>query len=108
MFARSKQSLSRLLAFQFGLANHANYFSVDPCVIANHANFCGSKCSRVGLSLINVGKCTNAPMSSLHAAAQRREVFRMDDKPEEIIFTRRGPNLNVGARILVRARRELN
>ena len=40
--------------------------------------------------------------------AQRREVSRMDDKPEEIIFTRRGPNLIVGARILVRAKRELN
>ena len=54
-------------------------FSVDPCVIANHANFCGSKCSRVGLSLINVRNCTNAPMSLLHASCSGREVSRMVD-----------------------------
>ncbi len=47
--------------------------------IADHADYYGSKCSHVGLSLINVGSCTNTPMSLLHAAAQRREVSTMDD-----------------------------
>src|SRR3954453_8050414 len=47
--------------------------------MADHADYYGSKFSRVGLSLINVGNCTNTPMSLLHAAAQRREVSTMDD-----------------------------